>query len=223
MSEDYIQKILNVFQPEQRTKEWYDLREKYLTSSDLGAVLGLNRYTSREDVLLKKSGKKKTFIDDDTAIKHGQHYEDEAIQMYCRLFGRKAYPVGLIPFSALNECTIRNDIDCSFLAGSADGITYQEDGDCLNVIEVKCPFYRWPKYGHIPEYYYPQLQMNMHILNIDVGDYIEYYPAGFQGSSAKMNVVRVYKDNEWLSRVLPSLNEFWNEVLRLKAQASSSS
>ena len=221
-TETTVEDVLNILQPEQRSPEWYALREQYLTSSDLGAVLGLNKYQSRDDVLLKKSGRKEHIISDDTAIKHGQFYEKEAIEVYCDIFGRTSYDVGLIPFASLNKTTVIDGIDCSFLAGSADGITILRDKtngkNVLNVIEVKCPYYRWPKYGCIPEYYYPQLQMNMHILNINVGDFIEYYPVGFQGECCKMNVVRVYKDEMWLRHVLPTLHEFWNEVLLLRKE-----
>lgn len=226
-----VKQILSVPQPEQRSPEWYSMREKYLTSSDLGTVLGLNRYQTREDVLLKKTGRKENIIVDDTAIKHGQKYESEAIETYCRLTGRESFEVGLVPFAALNERTIVDGIDCSFLAGSADGITVlKTDGDrdiesydgSLNVLEVKCPYYRWPKYGRIPEHYYPQLQMNMHILNVDVGEYIEYYPPGFQGTNAKMNIVRVYRDDLWLRHVLPDLHSFWNDVVSFRCEKNGS-
>ena len=60
--------------------------------------------------------------------------------------------------------------------------------------------------------------MNMHILNINVGDFIEYYPPGFQGNCSKMNVVRVYRDDMWLRHVLPTLHEFWKEVLLLRQE-----
>lgn len=202
--------------PSQRSPEWYASRELYLTSSDLGSVLGLNKYQTRHDCLLKKAGLKPNVVVDDTAIKHGQKYENEAIATYCAITGRKCHEVGLIPYSMLNEQVVVDGIDCSFLAGSADGVTTLDDDRSLNVIEVKCPLYRWPKYGKIPAHYYPQLQMNLHILNVDVGDFIEYWVPGLQSASSKMNVVRIYRDHDWFRCVLPELRAFWDEVLTLR-------
>lgn len=216
--------ILAVPQPEQRSPEWYATRENFLTSSDIGTVLGHNKYQTREDVLLKKAGLKEIVIDDDTAIKHGQHYENEAIQVYCHLTGRKASEVGLVPYAALNKNTIVNGIDCSFLAGSADGVTVLENDPegsrSLNAIEVKCPYRRWPKNGTIPHCYYGQLQMNLHILNVDVGEFIEYVPKGLRGSEGSMNVVRIYKDDLWFWHVVPKLRQFWDEVLALRSSGN---
>ena len=67
-TETTVEDVLNILQPEQRSPEWYALREQYLTSSDLGAVLGLNKYQSRDNVLLKKSRRKECIIYDDTAV-----------------------------------------------------------------------------------------------------------------------------------------------------------
>ena len=57
--------------PVQRSAEWFELRSKYLTSSDLGTVLGFNKYKSVEELYNEKTGIiKKEFTEND-AIKHG--------------------------------------------------------------------------------------------------------------------------------------------------------
>ena len=60
--------------------------------------------------------------------------------------------------------------------------------------------------GYIPEYYVPQVQLNMFICNLNVADFIEYLPPD------KMNIVRVYRDQKWLDKNIPILQEFWKEV-----------
>jgi putative phage-type endonuclease len=222
--EQHIDKILKACDSgEQRSPEWFAMRENFLTASDLGSVLGLNKFKSRNEVLLIKAGvKPKQKIDDTEAIKHGHKYESEAIDIYCDLTNRKNFEVGLVSYASMHENSVVDGIDCSFLAGSADGITCLLDENDrqygLNVLEVKSPFRRWPKFGLIPEYYYPQLQMNLHILDVPFGDYIEYWPAGLQGNSPKMNIVRIYKDDSWFKGVIPQLRTFWDEVLELKNQ-----
>jgi len=212
---------LNETGTEQRSTDWYTTRKKYLTSSDLGSVLGLNKYESRETVLFKKCGISPNFKEN-VAIQHGNFYEQEAIDMYCSITNRTSFSLGLVDYSTIHgsNTIIKNGIDLSFLAGSVDGISVLKDNSTihhesvLSVLEIKCPYRRKIIHGQIPDYYYPQIQMNMHILNIPYGDFIEYIPKGLWGKKeCEMNIVRVYKDDEWLHTVTPVLYDFWKEVL----------
>lgn len=207
-----IEQVLNYKTPVQRSDEWFQLRTKFLTSSDLGTVLGKNKYKTATELFNEKTGiTKKDFIDND-AIRHGVKYESEAIDLYCKLLNRSAYEIGLVPFDAFRESDPA--LDCSFLAGSVDSVTVGKDPNSINIIEVKCPLYRRIKYGVIPDYYYPQVQMNIHILNVKYGDYVEYVPSNTQGNSMPlMNIVRVYRDEDWLRSVQPTLKTFWDSVV----------
>ena len=40
--------------PEQRSKEWYDLRKTMLTSSSLATALGEDHFKSRDELILEK-------------------------------------------------------------------------------------------------------------------------------------------------------------------------
>ena len=74
--------------------------------------------------------------------------------------------------------------------------------------------FRRIKYGVIPEYYYPQVQMTIHILNVPYGDYVEYVPVNIQGNKRPLlNIVRVYCDDNWLTAVYPILKSFWDSVV----------
>ena len=219
MSTKYLtlDQLLAYQTPVQRSAEWFELRSKYLTSSDLGTVLGFNKYKSVEELYNEKTGlSKKEFIEND-AIKHGVKYEPEAIQMYCNVLGRSHYEIGLVPFTQFQDPDkmIDDSMDCLFLAGSVDGVTVSQTNTTnINIIEVKCPLFRRIKYGVIPEYYYPQVQMNIHILNVPYGDYVEYVPVNIQGNNRPlMNIVRVYRDDNWLTAVYPVLKSFWDSVI----------
>ena len=210
-----MEQLLNFKTPEQRSPEWFAMRSNYSTSSDLGTVLGLNKYKTAEELFNEKTGiVKKEFIDNE-AIKHGVKYEAEAIDLYCTVLNRKSYEIGLVPFNTFRtQEDIDSMMDCSFLAGSVDGVTVANETGNINIIEVKCPLYRRIKYGVIPDYYYPQVQMNIHILNVPFGDYIEYVPVNTQGNKTPLlNIVRVYRDDEWLKAMHPTLKRFWNDVL----------
>ena len=210
-----LDEVLQYKTPIQRSDEWFQLRKRFLTSSDLGTVFGTNKYKTPEELFNEKIGiNKKEYVESD-AIKHGIKYESEAIELYCKVLNRTSYEIGLVPFNTFRDTdAINNSLDCSFLAGSVDSVTVGQDQDSINIIEVKCPLFRRIKYGVIPDYYYPQVQMNIHILNVKYGDYIEYVPVNTQGNSSPLlNIVRVYRDEEWLKAVHPILKNFWDSVL----------
>ena len=201
---DKINKLLQLPQFEQRSPEWFDQRKDKLTSSDAATALGINPYQKKDDLLFKKCGiDKKPFVGN-IATRHGQKYEDEAIEKYCRIMGKKNYNFGLLCHKDihLNE-------EYYWLAGSPDGIVLDYYGSIHTdpvLLEVKCPYRRKIIKGKIPEYYYPQVQLNLFICDLHTADFIEYYPPN------QMNIVRVKRSQEWLNKNLSILNDFWKMV-----------
>jgi putative phage-type endonuclease len=199
---DKINKLLEIPQYEQRSEEWFKQREGKLTSSDAGTVLGINPYSKPHEVLFKKCGLDlKPFVGN-VATLHGQKYEDQAIDKYCQLTNQTNYNFGLIAHE-----DVHNKKDYYWLAGSPDGISIDNDGNKEPILlEVKCPYRRKITPGVIPKYYYPQVQLNLFICDLNVADFIEYKPPDY------MNIVRTYRDQGWLDENLPKLECFWKEV-----------
>ena len=198
-----INRLLEIPQYEQRSDMWFKQRENKLTSSDAGTVLGLNPYQKSHEVLFKKCGyDPKPFIGN-IATRHGQKYEDEAIDKYCYLTDQKNFNFGLISHE-----DVYNNNDYYWLAGSPDGISFSKSNNQAEpiLLEVKCPYKRKIVFGKIPEYYLPQVQLNLFICDLNVADFIEYLPP------STMNIVRVYRDEKWLKKNLPILESFWKEV-----------
>ncbi len=199
---DKINRLLEIPQYEQRSEMWFKQREDKLTSSDAGTVLGLNPYSKPNDVLFKKCGHDPKPFVGNVATLHGQKYEDQAIEKYCKLTGQVNYNFGLISHEE-----VHNNKDYYWLAGSPDGIAISKNLNSKPVLlEVKCPYRRKIKFGEIPKYYYPQVQLNMFICNLEVADFIEYIPPN------TMNIVRTYIDHIWLEKNLKILESFWKEV-----------
>jgi len=200
---DKINKLLEIPQYEQRSDEWFKQRENKLTSSDAGTVLNINPYQKPHEVLFKKCGHDPKPFVGNIATRHGQKYEDEAIDKYCELTGQVNYNFGLIS----HEDVWKND-DYYWMAGSPDGIAISKDNPNAEptLLEVKCPYKRKIKFGKIPDYYLPQVQLNLFICNLNVADFIEYLPPN------SMNIVRVYRDKRWLDTNIPTLESFWKEV-----------
>jgi len=200
MDEDIVQRVqelLQLPQFEQRSPEWFEQRKDRLTSSDIDTVLGQNKYAKPDEVLFKKCGIAKPFMGNE-ATRHGQKYEDEAIEIYCKLYNKKTKSFGLLPHPTI-----------PWIGGSPDDITH--DGI---VIEVKCPLRRKIVMGEIPLCYQAQVKMNMEIADLDRAVFIEYRPAHMNPNGEMiLNVVEVERDPEWVVGVLPILENFWKNVI----------
>ena len=152
---EQVIKIANEPQPEQRSPEWYLMRESMVTASDWGTILGENHYAKSESVLLKKCDPNAPFISND-AMKWGIKYEAVAVQIYEHRNKTKVLEFGCL----------RHPI-YSFLGASPDGIT--EDG---TMVEIKCPSSREIT-GEPPSYYWCQVQGQLEVCELDRCDFLE--------------------------------------------------
>ena len=222
MNEDHIRHldfIKGIPQHPQKSQQWLEQRVGRLTSSDAATALGINPYKKPVELLLEKCGSGKKFTGNE-ATEHGNKYEDEAIDKYAKLMGKENHTFGLISFESLDKLRLNKDnskkyvdVKYSFLAGSPDGIAIDiTNSEKLLMLEVKCPMRRKIKHGQIPSYYYPQVQLNMFILDLDIADFIEYIP----GPQMELNIVRVQRSDEWLEKNMPILQSFWENVLDWK-------
>ena len=66
-----LDEVLQYKTPIQRSDEWFQLRKRFLTSSDLGTVFGTNKYKTPEELFNEKIGRSKKDFTDNDAIKHG--------------------------------------------------------------------------------------------------------------------------------------------------------
>lgn len=146
--------LRNMYQPAQRSPEWYEMRNSMLTASDWGTVLGHNTYSNRDQVLLKKCGQD-NFITNQ-AIQWGVKYEMVATMIY-----ELRNNIKVLEFGVLRHPTI------PFLGASPDGIT--ADGVML---EIKCPLSREIT-GIPPSYYWCQVQGQLEVCELDRCDFME--------------------------------------------------
>ena len=174
--------------PAQHSPEWFARRGQMLTASDIAAVLGINPYESREDVMLKKLGFKRAQRTDHTS--HGTRLEPEARDKYVEKTGESVFEIGLEPHPQI-----------PWLGGSPDGIT-----DSGKLLEIKCPATRQIT-GAVPKYYIPQVQLLMEIFNLEECDFVQYRP-----DPEIMTITRVTRDREWFAQALPILKSFWDEL-----------
>lgn len=210
-SKHWLDYLKGIPQHEQRSEAWFEQRKDKLTSSDAATALGINPYSTGTDLLFKKCGMGKPFTGN-VATLHGQKYEDEAIEFYSKAFGKINHEFGLIDYNAVPRPEEEGRF--AFVAGSTDGIAEDIMGlEPLVLLEVKSPYRRKIVPGYCPEYYVPQVQLNMAILGLEKADFIEYVPKGHHGSKDyQLNVVRIHRDRDWFNKNVKILQSFWTEV-----------
>ena len=125
---------------DQRTEEWYRKRKGLLTASDVATALSLNPYKSRAMLLRDKCCPEEHKNSNCAATDHGNKYEDEAIEVYEKMYNTKVHRFGLF----VSE-------EHAWLGGSPDGVTHDDI-----LIEVKCPLSRAIT-DEVPIYYMPQV------------------------------------------------------------------
>jgi hypothetical protein len=136
--------------------------------------------------------------------------------------GKQNNSFGLIGYEDLDPIRIQKGSKYtgkrySFLGGSPYGIAIDRSGiEKPVMLEVKCPLRRKIKHGQIVDYYYPQVQLNMWILDLDIADYIEYVPDSI--GTLEMNIVRIHRSEEWFEKNFPVLEQFWKDVLYWRTQ-----
>lgn len=144
--------LMQKYQPEQLSQDWFDMRHNMITASNVGAIIGYCKYQKPKDIILKKcglssfKGNKFTF--------HGQMYEPIATSIYESRFKTTVIEFGLIQHETL-----------PIIGASPDGITTQGI-----MIEIKCPYTRKLN-GNIMDKatlgYYAQIQTQLEVCDLE--------------------------------------------------------
>lgn len=150
-------------QLEQGTQEWLDARFGKITGSRIGAILGLNPYSKREDVMREMVreyfGAEREFTGND-ATDYGTEHEPVAIQDYELKTGNDVKSVGFI-----------EDQTYSWLGVSPDGLIGEDGG-----VEVKCPYSQKLFSIHDKPYYYAQVCLCLAVTCRKWWDFVVWTP-----------------------------------------------
>lgn len=180
----------------QHTALWYSTRKRMITCSDIAAVLGMNPYSSRNQVFRKKTGQSKPFTGN-AATRRGNELEAVALRRYVETTGNPVWP---------EDAGLLQHKDYPQIGGSPDGITLSGI-----LLEIKCPLTREIIPGYIPGYYIPQVQVLMEIFDLEEAHFIQYRPAT-RFADEVLDITKVPRDREFFARALPKLLDFMQEV-----------
>ena len=184
---------------EQRSQEWLDLRDQMITASDVASAIGDNHYETPDAFVKKKVLKTKWA--GNAATEHGTLLEPLVRDLYDQRTGRKSHEIGLVQHRQY-----------PWLGASPDGVT--EDG---LLIEIKCPLTRKiePK---VPKHYWPQVQLQLEITDLEECDFIQYRPASAEGAvppkPEEFVVTRIKRDREWFQKNLPAMRAAWDRICK---------
>jgi putative phage-type endonuclease len=169
-----LEKLKLIPRIEQRSPEWYAIRQTLITASDMGQALGIGKFGTAKDLIIKKCGYKELppFNATLPPLKWGVMFEPVAADIYRNRNGKiELFEFGLIPHPTV-----------SYLGASPDGATATGI-----LLEIKCPYMRKIT-GEIPDQYYYQIQAQLDTCDLDECDYIEL-------KFSKYELYKDYKDD----------------------------
>lgn len=144
---------------EQRSPEWYAMRQKIVTASDFAQALGDGKFGTQLDFFKKKAGyepEKPLDMESCAPLKWGCMFEDAACAIYEMRNATKVHLFGLLEHPSVG-----------FFGASPDGISDQGV-----MVEIKCPFRRKIT-GEIPYQYYYQIQGQLDVCGLKECDFLE--------------------------------------------------
>jgi putative phage-type endonuclease len=154
-------KLLKIPKIEQKTDEWYKVRQNLVTASDFAQALGEGKFGTTKQFYQKKceaasadsaaAGKTNPFF------KWGNMFEDVAIDIYSDMCNVPVHNFGLLQHP-------KHD----WFGASPDGIS-----DNGIMVEIKCPKKRKIIEGDVPTQYYYQIQGQLDVCDLDECDYFE--------------------------------------------------
>jgi len=158
-----LDKLLKLELPEQRSKEWYELRDTMLTASSLADALGKGHFKTRTDLLIEKSSKEPPPRFGNAITEWGVMYESVATTFYEKLNNLEVLEFGLVPHP-----------EFKIFGASPDGICSQKSPEDYigRMLEIKCPPKR--KFTkEIPEHYWMQMQGQLECCDLEECDFLQ--------------------------------------------------
>lgn len=176
--------------------EWYEKRKGVFTASRVAAAIAwtYNPNVARYEEFVEKVTLQRVQIEagsfQEMMMKHGQFHEEHAARVYEFVTGNvlDREPVGLV-MDACHE----------FIAATPDFVVRNRP----ILIEIKCPKMR--KITHeVPYYYYPQLQIQMHVCRIPHSHFVQYKPPTLT-EPGFLDIIDVPYDERWCMAALTYL------------------
>jgi len=173
---------------QQNTPEWLQMRKNKIGASDAPVIMEVSPWKTpyqlweeKNDLAPKRA--------ESSSMRRGLDLEESA-----RLELEKMTGIFFLP-------RIKQHTSFSWMIASLDGI----DAESKHIAEIKCPGavdHQKALHGQIPEKYFPQLQHQLEVCELDMSYYFS-----FDGSSGA--IVKVYRDDKYIKKMLEKEQAFW--------------
>lgn len=208
--------ILSTVRQEDDEQAWLMARTHGIGGSDVGAICGVNNWSSAKQIYFRKTGMYQDETQPSAAAQERMH------------FGHVLEPVVADEFVAHNpeytcveaDCTFKNNTD-TYLLANVDRFVCDADGNIVGILECKTANEamndEWNA-GEVPISYYYQVQHYMHVTGIH-----RAWIACLVGGNKFYIYDLFYDDYLYSMEILPKLSAFWFEnVLKLQEPAPMS-
>ena len=157
-----VEKLKKLKLPEQRSQEWYDLRNKVMTASSLADAIGEGHFSTREELLIQKCGGPRGEVPFHI-VEWGVMYEPVATRFYELMNNVTVLEFGLVPHP-----------EFKIFGASPDGIcdTTSPADYIGRMLEIKCP----PKRQftkEVPRHYWMQMQGQLEACDLEECDFLQ--------------------------------------------------
>jgi putative phage-type endonuclease len=156
-----LEKLKKLELPEQRSKEWYEMRKTKLTASSLASAIGHCHFKTRDELILDKIIEKP--FEPNPITEWGVKYEDVAIMFYEEICNVNVLEFGMIPHPNFEA-----------FGASPDGICDEtgSENHIARMVEIKCPPKR--KFTKtVPPHYLMQVQGQLEVCDLDECDFFQ--------------------------------------------------
>jgi putative phage-type endonuclease len=174
----------------QGTFQWHALRKTKITATDMSVIMGVNPWKTLLQLYHEK-------VSEDAP----SNIINERMQR-----GLDLEPIARELFTLKTKVDVEPRVVIKDWAmASLDGIS--ESGNC--VVEIKCPGdkdHELAVSGRIPQHYYPQLQHQMYVCDVD-----EMYYFSFDGIDGV--IVDIKRDQEYIDKMLIEGKKFYDCII----------
>ena len=159
---DKLNSLKKLELPEQRSEEWYAIRETILTASSLADAIGEGHFSTKDQLLIQKCGGPRGDIPFQI-VEWGVMYEPVATKFYEVMNKLTILEFGLVPHP-----------EFKIFGASPDGICDEDSPPDYvgRMLEIKCP----PKRQftkEVPRHYWMQMQGQLECCNLEECDFLQ--------------------------------------------------
>jgi putative phage-type endonuclease len=200
-------------------EDWLELRTKGIGGSDIGAIMGLNPYSSPLKIFKQKVEGYKEDLSNNTFVKKGKELENLILTNYVKpYFKNLGYEVGKPDFMIINS-------DYPFFRANVDGIAFNNSKDYKENIIVEIKWVsewaevNWnkPEYNGIPPSYYAQVQEYMLVTGAQNAIVCALFDKDWE-----MNYFVVPRDEMFISEMINKGRDFYqyNMIMKMPPKLS---